>query len=99
MASSPVAEEPKGLSTAVDDSRPGLVVRQVPDVPEDIEWYREHLNDPNLDLRATRPSSVRSYGDSTKKKYSGYEPSEMDSEDQYDRYSTSRAESTMDFDE
>lgn len=106
MASLPVAEEPKGFSSAIDHDHPGLVVRQMPDVPEDIraednEYYQEHLNDPYLDLRATRPSSIRrfSMGEEKKKIQMGYDNSDFDTESQFDRYSTSRAESAVDFDE
>ena len=100
--SSPVEEEPKGFTTAIqgEEEHPSLVVRQMPDVPEDVDYYMEHLNDPNLDLRSTRPSSVRSFSmDSKKKVQMGYEQSDIDTESQYDRYSTSRAESAIDFDE
>jgi len=80
-----------------------LRARHVPDVPEDIDFFMEHLNDPNYDLKA-RPPSFRSVDEkkSTKKAYAG---SEVDAESQYDsdRYSTSRAESrnstAIDFDE
>ncbi|KAF6766105.1 glutathione transporter [Ephemerocybe angulata] len=100
MSSSPVAEEPKGFSSAIDHEHPGLVVRQMPDVPEDVDWYQEHLNDPNMDLRATRPSSMRSYATDEKKKVQmGYEHSDYDNESQYDQYSSSRAESAIDFDD
>ena len=96
---SPVAEEPKGFSSALDE-HPNLVVRQVPDVPEDVDFYMDHLNDPNMDLRANRPSSIRSFSMESKKKgHGGYAPSDVDTESQYDRYSTSRAESAIDFDE
>ncbi|RXW18921.1 hypothetical protein EST38_g6931 [Candolleomyces aberdarensis] len=100
--SSPVEEEPKGFTTAIqgEEERPTLVVRQMPDVPEDVDYYMDHLNDPNLDLRATRPSSVRSFSmDSKKKVQMSYEHSDIDTESQYDRYSTSRAESAIDFDD
>lgn len=32
--------------------------RTVPDVPEDIDFYMEHLNDPNYDLKSWGPSAT-----------------------------------------
>lgn len=77
--------------------------RQVPDVPEDVDFLLEHLNDPNFDLTKSRPSSFQSAERRTKKDF--YESSDIDAESQFDsdRYSTSRAESQVtavdDFDE
>lgn len=78
---------------------PTLRSRHVPDVPQDVDFLMEHLNDPNLDL-TTRPPSFAS----VEKKRKSYQP-DVDAESQpdSDRYSTSRAESRMstaiDFDE
>lgn len=70
-----------------------------PDVPQDIDYVQQHLNDPYLDLRAYRPPSERSF--TMRKKRNSYEQSEVES--QFDRYSTSRAESrnstAIEFDE
>ncbi|KAF5377622.1 hypothetical protein D9615_005109 [Tricholomella constricta] len=66
--------------------------RQVPDVPEDVDFIMEHLNDPNLDLK--KPRSIRSMSELRSKEPKTYEQSE-DGLSRYesDRYSTSRAES------
>ena len=77
--------------------------RRVPDVPEDVDFLLEHLNDPNFDLTKSRPPSFVSAEIRTKKDI--YESSDIDAESQYDsdRYSTSQAESQItavdDFDE
>jgi hypothetical protein len=77
--------------------------RHVPDVPEDVDFLLEHLNDPNFDLTKSRPPSFVSAETRTKKDI--YESSDIDTESQFDsdRYSTSRAESQVtavdDFDE
>ena len=75
--------------------------RHVPDVPEDVDFLLEHLNDPNFDLTKSRPPSFVSEETRTKKDI--YESSDIDAESQFDRYSTSRAESQVtavdDFDE
>jgi len=74
--------------------------RLVPDVPEDIDYVMEHLNDPNLDLTSRPPSFVSI----EKKSKKSYHP-DVDTESQLDsdKYSTSRAESristAIDFDE
>ncbi|KAF8649748.1 hypothetical protein AX16_005518 [Volvariella volvacea WC 439] len=78
--------------------------RNVPDVPEDVDYIMEHLNDPNLDLtKPPRPIS-REGLEMRQKKRSSYEQSEPDAEYlESDRYSTSRAESrnstAIDFDD
>ena len=80
-----------------------LRARHVPDVPEDVDFLMEHLNDPNFDLTKSRPPSFVSAETRTKKDF--YESSDVDAESQFDsdRYSTSRAESQVtavdDFDE
>ncbi|TFK41282.1 OPT oligopeptide transporter [Crucibulum laeve] len=97
-------EDAKAYSSSTDQVElPNLLrPRRVPDVPEDVDFLMEHLNDPNYDLK--RPSSIRSADGKTKKGMS-YDPSEIDAESQFDsdRYSTSRAESrnstAIDFDD
>ena len=80
-----------------------LRARHVPDVPEDVDFLLEHLNDPNFDLTQSRPPSFASTKRRAKKDI--YESSDIDAESQFDsdRYSTSRAESQVtaidDFDE
>jgi len=80
-----------------------LRARHVPDVPEDVDFVMEHLNDPNYDLK-TRPPSFTSV-DEDKKSKKAYAQSDVDAESQFDsdRYSTSRAESrnstAIDFDD
>lgn len=76
--------------------------RQLPDVPEDVDFLMEHLNDPNFDLKKPRRSVHSPTYDFKEKKYSS---SEIDGDSQfdYDRYSTERPESRnsteIDFDE
>lgn len=74
--------------------------RAVPDVPEDVDFIMEHLNDPNFDLRSRPPSFTSVDKPGNQKPY----PQDTDAESQLsDRYSTSRAESrnstAIDFDE
>ena len=83
--------------------------RHVPDVPEDVDFLMEHLNDPNYDLKKPVPSHDARSSDSleleNKKVHLSYSPSDIDAESHMgsDRYSTSRAESrnstAIDFDE
>ena len=88
-----------GLPTTTDniDLR-DLRSRHVPDVPEDVDFLMEHLNDPNFDLAQSRPPSFSER--STKKDF--YD-NDAESQCNSDRYSTSRAESQVtaidDFDE
>ncbi|KAG6866881.1 hypothetical protein C0991_008818 [Blastosporella zonata] len=65
--------------------------RQMPDVPEDVDFLMEHLNDPNFDLK--KPRSINSLALKAKEA-EGFGPSD-DAESQYesDRFSASRAES------
>ena len=82
---------------------------RVPDVPEDVGLFMEHLNDPNYDLRKPLPSlnarTPRSSEVENKKAHRSYSPSDSDTESYIgsDRYSTSRGESRnstpIDFDE
>ncbi|EAU93222.2 glutathione transporter [Coprinopsis cinerea okayama7 len=107
----PKTVEPKGFTTAIDsnsgqdvESRrdSGLSDRRGWDesmLQEDRQFYLEHLNNPNFDLRANRPSSIRSFGlDPKRKVHTGYE-SDFDTESQFDRYSSTQAESAIDFDD
>lgn len=81
--------------------------RRVPDVPEDVDFLMDHLNDPNYDLKKRMPSPISSDSIemSHKKIRMSYDPSEVDTESHFDsdRYSTSRAESrnstAIEFDE
>lgn len=79
--------------------------RHVPDVPDDVDFLLEHLNDPNFDLTQSRPPSFASAVTTRRTKKDIYESSDIDAESQFDsdRYSTSRAESQVtavdDFDE
>ncbi|PPQ71007.1 hypothetical protein CVT26_014269 [Gymnopilus dilepis] len=81
---------------------PNMRNRSVPDVPEDVDFMMEHLNDPNYDLRKTRPPSFESVENGEKGEKKLYD---TDGESHYDsdRYSTSRAESrnstAVDFDD
>lgn len=76
-----------------------LRTRSVPDVPEDVDFMMEHLNDPNYDLHKSRPPSFESIEKGQKKAYDTDGESHYDS----DRYSISGAESrnstAIDFDE
>ena len=73
----------------------------MPDVPEDVDFLLDHLNDPNLDLK--HAYAIRSFKEKPSK--SLYDRSEIDAESRYesDRYSTSRADSrnsaAIDFEE
>lgn len=76
--------------------------RQVPDVPEDVEFIMEHLNDPNFDLKKSR--SAYSLESSEGKEFKGYDDTEdMESRYESERYSSSRPESrsssAVEFDE
>jgi OPT family small oligopeptide transporter len=79
--------------------------RHVPDVPEDIDFLKDHFNDPNYDLRR-RPSSFNSMDKRSDRKWRSSEfdtVTDKDSQFDSDRYSTSRAESrnstSIDFDD
>jgi hypothetical protein len=90
-------EKPFSYSTEQVNVPSTLRQRNVPDVPEDVDFIMEHLNDPNFDLKS-RPPSFTSVD---KKKYR--DDAEAESQLGSDRYSTSRAESristAIDFDE
>src|SRR4051794_19082324 len=104
-------EDAKPYSSAAD---PGvgphfLRPRHVADVPEDVDFLMEHLNDPNYDLRRTSFSSTSTNsfeldrkGHTDRKRLSTeYKGSEFDSESQVD-YTTERAGSrisAIEFDE
>lgn len=91
-------------SEEISISVPTLRPRRVPDVPEDVDYLMDHLNDPNYDLKQP-PPSVKDMEMDQKKVHMSYSPSEVDGEShiESDRYSTSRAESrnstAIDFDE
>ncbi|KAJ7102653.1 OPT oligopeptide transporter protein-domain-containing protein [Mycena crocata] len=75
--------------------------RTVPDVPEDVDYIMDHLNDPNLDLKKplAKPISLESLQD----KKPAYAPSDVDVESS-DRYSTpsragSRNSTAIEFDD
>jgi hypothetical protein len=103
-------EAPYSSATAVGSGGPNFLrPRNVPDVPEDVDFLMEHLNDPNYDLRRASFSSASTHSfemDSKnphdRKRHSlDYKGSEFDSESQAD-YSTERAGSrisAIDFDE
>lgn len=75
-----------------------LRARRLPDVPEDVDFVMEHLNDPNYDLK--KPPSMHS--NTYDLNQGKFHSSEIDSESQ-DDYSIGRAESrnstAIDFDE
>ncbi|KAF7335307.1 OPT oligopeptide transporter [Mycena sanguinolenta] len=75
--------------------------RNIPDVPEDVDYMMEHLNDPNLDLKKplAKPISLESF---STQKISPYTPSDVD--ESSDRYSSpsragSRNSTTIEFDD
>lgn len=87
----------------MEEARPyspeqALRARNVPDVPEDVDFVMDHLNDPNFNL-SRPPSFISVIDNKSTKKYDG----EAESQIEYDRYSTSRAESrnstAIDFDD
>jgi hypothetical protein len=87
--------------------QPSLRQRYALNVPrdaDDVDFLMEHLNDPNYDLKNSRPSlHYDEYNLSAGKKE--YASSDIDNESQFgsDRYSTSRADSrnstAIEFDE
>ncbi|KAF8350168.1 OPT oligopeptide transporter protein-domain-containing protein [Amanita rubescens] len=93
------ATEPMSAMSAHSFFRP----RRSPDVPEDVDLLMEHLNDPNYDLKKpmhTTHATLESW-EMDQKRF--YDHSEADTDSQYDRYSTSRADSrssaAIDFDD
>lgn len=96
MAAQTLADAPYHAASAEHIDLHDLRARHVPDVPEDVDFLLEHLNDPNFDL-TSRLREKRIKKDT-------YEPSHIDTESQFDsdRYS-SRAGSQItavdDFDE
>lgn len=96
-------EETKPYTSSTEQiDLPSLRPRNVPDVPEDVDFLMEHLNDPNFDYNKNRPSSIASSADMSKKKRFS-QNDDVESRFESDRYSTSRAESrnstAIDFDE
>jgi hypothetical protein len=82
--------------------------RAVPDVPEDVDYFMEHLNDPNFDLKAPRhPSRGADSFELDHKKADAfsvdYSAHDYESHLDSDRYSTDRADSristALEFDE
>ncbi|KAJ6626902.1 OPT oligopeptide transporter protein-domain-containing protein [Mycena sp. CBHHK59/15] len=74
--------------------------RHVPDVPEDVDYMMEHLNDPNIDLKKPLAKPISSESLKAEKKL--YEHS--DAESHYDRYSApsragSRDSTAIEFDD
>ncbi|TFK30379.1 OPT-domain-containing protein [Coprinopsis marcescibilis] len=112
-------DEPKGFTTAIGPGAPGETLSQEnqnpsptevdsieePQESDDNYFYMDHLNDPNMDLRENRPSSLhhRVTAASKKKVEAGYDGSDLDTESQYDHYSSSRPDSristALDFDD
>ncbi|KAK7055277.1 OPT oligopeptide transporter [Favolaschia claudopus] len=79
--------------------------RNVPDVPEDVDYMMDHLNDPNLDLKhpLAKPISLDSLRSPTDQKVPNYAPSDVDLESS-DRYSApsragSRNSTAIEFDD
>ncbi|KAL0578485.1 hypothetical protein V5O48_003534, partial [Marasmius crinis-equi] len=79
--------------------------RRVPDVPEDIDYVMDHLNDPNLDLKKPLLSTESWELEEKKANQLHYSPSEVDTESHIDSVSEryTRAESrnstAVDFDD
>ena len=71
-----------------------LHYRGRPDVPEDVDFALEHLNDPNLDLRAFSRRSLDGHRDKKAASHYSGAASDVDTESHFD--STSRAESRYD---
>jgi hypothetical protein len=84
---------PRYTSSIEHISLRDINARHVPDVPEDVDFLMEHLNDPNYDLTQSRPPSFSSVTDKKSKK--AIYASDIDAESHFDsdRYSISRAES------
>ncbi|KAL0950706.1 hypothetical protein HGRIS_007482 [Hohenbuehelia grisea] len=102
-------EESKPYTSATADpiTLPTFRPRQVPDVPEDVDFLMEHLGDPNFDL-TKRPQSIAAYSSNSVEldQKKEYPHSEIDAESQMGTYSdryTERAESrnstAIDFDD
>jgi hypothetical protein len=85
-------EEPKQYMSSTEELPQYIRRRNVPDVPDDVDYMMEHLNDPNLDLKK---SSVKSSSGSFKGEKI-YASSDVDAESS-DRYS--RNSTAIEFDE
>ncbi|KAJ8083693.1 hypothetical protein PM082_002459 [Marasmius tenuissimus] len=106
-------EDGKAFTTASDNVNlptfptHHLRARRVPDVPEDIDYVMDHLNDPNLDLKRPLLSTATEDLELDDKKANQlhYSPSEVDTESHIDSVSEryTRAESrnstAVDFDD
>ncbi|KAJ7042685.1 OPT oligopeptide transporter [Mycena alexandri] len=74
--------------------------RNVPDVPEDADYFMDHLNDPNLDLRKPmgKPVSSDSFKNSGRKPTDGQSDVDVEESDRYStpsRAGSSRRDSTV----
>lgn len=100
-------EDSVSYTTATEHvSLPTYRPRHSPDVPEDVDFLMDHLNDPNYDLKTGYASRTAvEFRSKPPKDKESYELSDIDAESHYesDRYSTSRAESrnstAIDFEE
>jgi hypothetical protein len=104
--------ETKAYSSGVNVALRNLRARGVPDVPEDVDFLMEHLNDPNFDYHAELHSPISSSTDvselepkkKTLSEYSGG-ASDFDTESRAEsstRYSTASrttTPSTFEYDE
>jgi hypothetical protein len=76
--------------------------RQLPDVPEDVDFLMEHLNDPNFDLTKSYPPSTFSVATDTqaKKIYAYDRHSDYDTDSHFDSERPgSRNSTAVEFDE
>jgi hypothetical protein len=76
--------------------------RQLPDVPEDVDFLMEHLNDPNFDLTKSYTSSTFSMAtDAQAKKIYAYDRhSDYDTDSRFDSERPgSRNSTAIEFDE
>jgi hypothetical protein len=93
-------EEASPYASSLQNIQMGdLHARRVPDVPEDVNFLMEHLNDPNFDLTRSRPPSFSTQ--ETRSKKDIYASSDFDNESQFDsdRYSISQHSTAVEFEE
>lgn len=89
-------ESRDSMSSLVDHAV--LRTRRIPDVPEDVDFLMEHLNDPNMDLR--KPSHIRYMMSNVQYKDHGQSDYDAGSRSDIDYPSRSSKFSTMtEFDE
>ncbi|TFK76761.1 OPT oligopeptide transporter [Pluteus cervinus] len=74
-------------------------VRNVPDVPEDVDFLMDHLNDPNYDLKKPPPSISGSEGGEKKKRGSYSDTESQFDSDRYTDRPESRNSTAIDFDD